>query len=377
MEEALIQQLVSSEPHEIALKIIEGKRLSAEEGIKLYTDFSLAGLSLLATSVKMKKSGSWVFYNKNVHLEPTNICIYDCKFCSYSRKKGEEGSWDYSPEEIIEKAKEFQHKDITEVHITGGVHPDKDVYYYGKMIREIKTILPNVSIKAFTPIEIRYMSKMAGMNLTQGLSYLKSCGLQAMPGGGAEIFHPEIRNKICPEKGPAELWLETHRTAHQLGIPSNATMLYGHIEAFGHRIDHMHTIRTLQDETNGFSSFIPLKYRKQNNEMFSVGEKPTIEDLRNYAVSRIFLDNIPHIKAYWPMIGKSTAQLSLSFGVDDLDGTIDDTTKIYSMAGSEELHPGMTTQEIRTLILDAGFKAAERDTFYHVIHSNQDKINHG
>ena len=366
-EKLLIHQLEDSNINDIAIKVYNNERLSTNDGLRLYNDFGLSDLSLLASFVKEKLNGNHVFYNKNIHLEPTNICIYDCKFCSYSRKLGETGSWDYSIDDIIQIARDFQHKDITEVHITGGVHPDKDVYDYGKMIREIKNILPNVSIKAFTPIEIRYMCKKSGLSVPQGLSYLKSCGLQAMPGGGAEIFHAEIRNKICPEKGPAEIWLETHKTAHQLGIPSNATMLYGHVESYEHRVDHLLKIREIQDETNGFNAFIPLKYRKHNNDMFEVGELPMIEDLRNYAVSRIFLDNIPHLKAYWPMIGKSTAKIALSFGVDDLDGTIDDTTKIYTMAGSEETRPGMTTGEIRRLISHANYKPVERDTFYNPV----------
>lgn len=367
MEKAHIQQLAGTTLYEIALKIYHGERLSPEDGLKLYTDFGLSDLSLLATFVKQKMTGNKVFFNRNIHIEPTNICIYNCKFCSYSRKPGEAGSWDSTIGEIIAKAKKFQNKDITEVHITGGVHPDKDVYFYGKMTREIKNVLPNVSIKAFTPIEVKHMAKKAGMTVVKGLEYLKSCGLESLPGGGAEIFHPEIRNKICPEKGAAEVWIDVHKAAHRLGLASNATMLYGHVESHEHRMDHLMKLREIQDETNGFNAFIPLKYRKHNNDMFEVGELPVIEDLRNYAVSRIFLDNIPHLKAYWPMIGKSVAQLALSFGVDDLDGTIDDTTKIYSMAGSEESNPGMTTEQIRRLIVDAKYEPVERDTFYNEI----------
>lgn len=362
----LIEQAKPTE-RKIIQKVVDRKRLSFEEGGLLYEKIDLSMLSVLASFVKEKINGNKVYYNKNIHLEPTNICIYDCKFCSYSRKPGEAGSWDYSMGELISKAQEFQDKDIAEIHITGGVHPDKDVYFYGKMIQEIKKVLPTVSIKAFTPVEIKYMTKKAGMDVNSGLDYLKSCGLGSLPGGGAEIFHPEVRKKICPEKGPSALWIDIHKAAHRLNLPTNATMLYGHVENYKHRVDHLMKLREIQDETNGFNAFIPLKYRKHNNDMYEVGELPMIADLRNYAVSRIFLDNIPHLKAYWPMIGKSTAQLALSFGVDDLDGTIDDTTKIYSMAGSEESNPGMTTEQIRRLIVDAKYEPMERDTFYNEI----------
>jgi aminodeoxyfutalosine synthase len=258
---------------------------------------------------------------------------------------------------------------ITEIHIVGGVHPDRDVHFYAELLREIQRILPAVQIKAFTAVEIDAMCRFAGVEVKDGLMLLKEAGLVSMPGGGAEIFDEALREKICPDKTDSKGWLEIHRTAHQLGIPTNSTMLYGLLEDYSQRIDHLNRLRTLQDETGGFNAFIPLKFKHYNNRFSHVEESTTIEDLKNYAVSRIFLDNIPHLKAYWPMIGKKVAQLSLAFGVDDLDGTIDDTTKIYSMAGSEEQSPVATTGQLEEMIIGAGFIPVERDTLYNVIRS--------
>ena len=218
------------------------------------------------------------------------------------------------------------------------------------------------------------MIARAGCTIEEGLTLLKGYGLDSIPGGGAEIFDEELRKMICDEKSSSELWLRIHETAHRLGIPSNATMLYGHIETYAHRIDHMERLRNLQDKTHGFNAFIPLKYKKSNNSMSYLGEVNTIEDLRNYAVSRIYLDNFPHIKAYWPMTGKESAQLSLSFGADDMDGTIDDTTRIYSMAGSDEENPSMSTEEICRLISQAGFTPVERDSLYKPIMNSSSQL---
>ena len=268
---------------------------------------------------------------------------------------------------MMEIVKRFDNKDVTEVHIVGGVHPSHDLYYYGELIRKIRNYRPSLHIKAFSAIELDYMISKAGLTIEEGLGLLKDYGLDSIPGGGAEIFNEELRKKICDEKTSPDIWLTIHETAHKLGIPSNATILYGHIETFADRINHMERLRALQDKTGGFNSFIPLKYKMANNSMSYLGEVSIVEDLRNYAVSRIFLDNIPHIKAYWPMIGKETAQISLSFGADDFDGTIDDTTRIYSMAGAEEKNPAMTTDEIRKLISEAGFEPVERDSLYNRI----------
>jgi len=353
----------------IADKVTAGNRISGEEGLQLYNKAELSLLVFLSGIVRRRHNSNFAFFNRNFHIEPTNKCIYNCRFCSYHKPAGDPDSWEYSHDEMLEILKQFDNKDVTEVHIVGGVHPEYEIHYYGKLIEKIKKQRPGIHIKAFSAVELDYMITRSGMNVREGLEKLKNYGLDSIPGGGAEIFDNEIRSIICPEKTSAEKWLIIHETAHNLGIPSNATMLYGHIEKYSHRIDHMSRLRDLQDKTGGFNAFIPLKYKKANNSMSYLGEVSLIEDLRNYAVSRIFLDNIPHIKAYWPMIGRETAQLSLLFGADDLDGTIDDTTRIYSMAGSDEKNPEMTTDEICRLIREAGFVPVERDSLYNFINT--------
>ena len=352
---------------QIAGKIESGVRITPREGLILYEKAETPLLAILSSVVRKRKNGTAVYYNRNFHIEPTNRCIYNCLFCSYRKPAGDPESWDYSPDQILEIVKQFDNKKVTEVHIVGGVHPSHDLHYYGRLLQEIKLHRPSLHIKAFSAIELDYMIRKADMTIEEGLSQLKNYGLDSIPGGGAEIFDEELRGRICNEKTPSELWLYIHETAHKLGIQSNATMLYGHIETYAHRIDHMNRLRILQEKTDGFNAFIPLKFKSANNNMSYLGEVSIIEDLRNYAVARIFLDNIPHIKAYWPMTGKEAAQLSLSFGADDLDGTIDDTTKIYSMAGAEEQNPAMTSDEICRLIIEAGCQPVERDSLYNRI----------
>lgn len=349
-------------------KVEAGHPLSDEDALLLYESKNLGFLGALASLVRERLHGKVAYYNRNFHIEPTNICIYECAFCSFARKPGEEGSWEYSPEEIEAIAAKYVGTGVTEVHIVGGVHPKRGIEYYADIIRRIKRILPHIHVKAFTAVELKVMCARSRMSYEEGLLALKEAGLDSLPGGGAEIFHPEIRQKICATKASTEEWLEIHRTAHRLGIPSNATMLYGHIESYHHRIHHMRLLRELQAETGGFNCFIPLKYRKENNALSHIGEVSIIEDLKNYAVSRLYLHNIPHLKAYWPMIGRTAAQLSLSFGVDDLDGTINDTTKIYSMAGGEE-HPAMSKEELEHLISSAGYIPVERDSLYRPVQS--------
>ncbi|MCL4482356.1 MAG: aminofutalosine synthase MqnE [Bacteroidetes bacterium] len=361
------QSGISTEMIRMAEKVTSGERISIEEGILLYREGSLPYLAVLAEHVRHKINGKQVFFNRNIHLEPTNICINHCAFCSYRRKKGEEGCWEFGIDELVKMAADHQLSGITEIHIVGGVHPDRDVHFYADLLTGIKKILPQVQIKAFTAVEIDAMCRFASVTIKEGLGLLKNAGLVSMPGGGAEIFDEELRAKICPDKTGSAAWLDIHRTAHQLGIATNSTMLYGLLEDYTHRIDHLNRLRTLQDETGGFNAFIPLKFKHYNNRFSHIEESTTVEDLKNYAVSRIFLDNIPHLKAYWPMIGKQVAQLSLAFGVDDLDGTIDDTTRIYSMAGSEEQSPTASTEQLAEMIHGAGLVPVERDTLYNVI----------
>lgn len=351
----------------IAEKITSNIRITPEDGLFLFKKADLSLLGLLAGIVRRRHNGNLAYFNRNFHIEPTNICIYNCRFCSYHKPPGDPDSWEYSHEEMLDIVKRFDEKAVTEVHIVGGVHPTYDLHYWGSLIRKIKVYRPSIHVKAFSAIELDHMISLAGCTIEEGLKLLKGYGLDSIPGGGAEIFDEELRKIICDEKSSSELWLRIHETAHRLGIPSNATMLYGHIETYAHRINHMERLRSLQDKTNGFNAFIPLKYKKSNNSMSYLGEVTIIEDLRNYAISRIYLDNFPHIKAYWPMTGKECAQISLSFGTDDMDGTIDDTTRIYSMAGSTEENPVMSTEEISTLIRQSGFIPVERDSLYNPI----------
>jgi aminodeoxyfutalosine synthase len=358
----------TTELKNIADKVLSNQRITFEDGIHLFKNANLSYLATLANHVRENKNGNYVYFNRNFHVEPTNICVYACSFCAYSRliKQREEG-WELSIEQMMDIIKKYDEQEVTEVHITGGVIPKQDLNFYATLFKSIKAHRPNLHIKALTPVECHYIFKKAKITYEEGLKILKESGLNSMPGGGAEIFDKEIRDKIAGGKCSAEEWLSIHRIWHSLGMQSNATMLYGHIESFENRVDHLERLRQLQDETNGFNAFIPLKFRNGNNDMSHVPEVSIIEDLRNYAISRIYLDNFDHIKAYWAMIGRSTAQLSLNFGVDDIDGTIDDTTKIYSMAGAEEKTPKLTTQQLVDLITQVKRIPVERDTLYNVI----------
>ena len=352
---------------QIADIVLRGERIDATQAKVLWEEAPLWLLAHLATEAKRRKSGDKVFYNRNYHLEPTNICRFACRFCSYRRSKGEAGAWEYSLEDILRQVEERKGCGATEIHIVGGVHPDRDLYYYIKMISRIKAIEPKICIKAFTAVELHYMICKAGLTLEEGLRLLKEAGMESIPGGGAEIFDAEVRNKICPEKCSAEEWLALHEVAHRMGIDTNATMLYGHIESIDHRIDHLMQLRDLQDKTGGINAFIPLKFRCANNALEALGETSVVDDMRTLAMSRIVLDNVAHIKAYWVMYGKEVAELALSFGADDIDGTIEDSTKIYSMAGAKDQRPRLTIGEIEKMCAAAGYKAVERDTHYNII----------
>ncbi len=351
----------------ISKKVLNGERISLDDAILLYETADLGYLSMLANHIRETKNGDYVYFNKNFHIEPTNTCVFNCKFCSYHKVAGDPESWEMSLNEIIKLAEGYKGKNITEVHVVGGVHPKWDINYYGNIIQSIKKVLPDVHVKAFSAIELEYVIDKANLSYRDGMRLLKNFGLDSIPGGGAEIFDPEVREKICSDKATGEQWLDVHEAAHLEGIPSNATMLYGHIESYKHRAQHMEAIRNLQDKTGGFNCFIPLKFRAQNNKLGYLGEVGTVEDLRNFAVSRIFFDNITHLKAYWPMLGKQNTQLALSFGVDDIDGTIDDTTKIYSMAGAEDKKPAMTVEMLIDIIKGAGKSAVERDSLYKIV----------
>lgn len=355
---------------EIANKSLANERLDNNEGLYLFEQASLPWLGTLANAKRESLHKDYTYFNRNFHIEPTNVCVFSCNFCAYSKlyAKRDEG-WEMSVEQMMHIVKKYDNEPVTEVHIVGGVHPKMNLDFFCDLLQQIKEHRPDLHIKGFTAVELDYMFRKAKLSVKEGLEKLQHAGLQSLPGGGAEIFDASIRKQICEDKVDAQGWLEIHKTAHLLGMHSNATMLFGHIETFEHRIDHMDQLRTLQDETGGFNTFIPLKFRNKDNDMSHIKESSVIEEMKMYAVARIFIDNIKHLKAYWPMLGRENAQLSLSFGVNDMDGTIDDTTKIYSMAGSEEQNPSMSTEELVHLIKQAGRKPIERGTLYNVIKS--------
>ncbi|MBI2275107.1 MAG: aminofutalosine synthase MqnE [Chitinophagaceae bacterium] len=364
----IVSSVKDPQLQQIGQKILNKERISFDDGVALFEKGSLAYLGALANWVREEKHGNKTYFNRNFHIEPTNLCVFSCKFCSYSRLYAhKEEGWELSIDQMLDIVKSYDGQPVTEVHIVGGVHPKMTMEFFLELLRKIKAHRPDLHIKAFTPVELDYMFKKAKVSTEEGMRLAHEAGLDSLPGGGAEIFHPEIRTQICEDKVDADGWLHIHKTAHQLGMHSNATLLYGHIEKFWHRIDHMDRLRTLQDETGGFNTFIPLKFRNKDNDMSHVPESSIIEDMRMYAVSRLYMDNFPHIKAYWPMLGRQNAQLSLSFGVNDIDGTIDDSTKIYAMAGSEEQTPTMSTADLVTLIKQVKRQPVERGTLYNEI----------
>ncbi len=359
---------LSEDLKQIAEKVKAGQRITDEDCLLLFEKGSSGFVGSLANHIKERLHGDKVFFNRNFHIEPTNVCVFSCNFCSYSRLYAHrEDGWELSIEQMLDMVKKYDGIPVTEVHIVGGVHPKMDLQFFADLLKAIKSHRPDLHIKAFTAVEYDYMFRKAKVSVEEGLKFLIEAGLDSIPGGGAEIFAPEIREKICADKVNGDGWLKIHETAHKLGIYSNATILYGHIEKYEHRIDHMRRLRDLQDQTKGFNTFIPLKFRNADNDMSNVPETTHIEDMRMYAISRIYLDNFPHLKAYWPMLGRQNAQLTLSFGVDDIDGTIDDTTKIYSLAGAEEQTPTMSTEELVALIRQVNRTPVERDTLYNEI----------
>jgi len=376
-EKNSIEQVIEAEKNKslqsIGEKIFNQQRISENEGLLLFEKAGLPYVGALANFVRERLHGDKTYFNRNFHIEPTNVCVFSCAFCAYSRLYAhrEEG-WEFSAEQMMHIIKSYDGKPVTEVHIVGGVHPKLNLQFFIDIMKQIKAHRPDLHIKGYTAVELDYMFRKAKVSNDEGLELLHEAGLDSLPGGGAEIFHPEIRGQICADKINADGWLKIHETAHRLGMHSNATMLYGHIEKYWHRIDHMERLRKLQDETHGFNTFIPLKFRNKDNDMSNVPESTVVEDMKLYAVARLYMDNFPHLKAYWPMIGRQNAQLTLSFGVDDLDGTIDDSTKIYSMAGSEEQHPSLSTAQLVSLIKQAEREPVERDTLYNEIRNYKD-----
>lgn len=344
-------------------KILTGKRLTERDALQLFETDDLFSLGKLASLVAEKKNGKKAYFIRNRHVNPTNICVNRCRFCAFSRSKGQEGAFDLSLEEIIERIR--PHMDaahpISEVHIVGGLHPDWPLSYYLEMLTRIKQRFPKLHIKAFTAVEVDYLSRIGGLSLDKTLTTLKKNGLGSMPGGGAEIFDPAVRNRLCPEKISGTRWIEVMRAAHNAGIRTNATMLYGHIETFAHRVDHLLRLRRLQDATGGFQAFIPLAYHPKNTRIrgkYTSG----IDDLKTIAVSRLVLDNFAHVKAYWIMLGEKISQLALRFGADDIDGTIIEEKITHAAGGltAEQL----TADQLIHMIRKAGRIPVERDSFY-------------
>ena len=348
--------------------VLSGRRLTDDEALRLFEAKDLAAVGALADHVREARHGRLAFYNRNVHLNPTNVCVATCKFCSFARKDDQHASEGYtmSLDEAVGKVLEKRPLGITEVHIVAGLHPTLPWAYYTSLLGRIHAAWPELTIKAFTAIEYHYWSEKFGKTYEQVLTELREAGLRTIPGGGAEIFAPRVRRKICDDKATAEQWLEIHRTAHRLGLKSNATMLYGHIERLDERIDHMRRLRELQDETHGFQVFIPLAFHPEHNMIGKAYPKPTGYDaLRTLAVARLYLDNFDHVKAYWVSLGERLAQTALAFGVDDLDGTVLEE-RIYHMAGST-VPQALSERTLHDLIRAAGRVPAARDSLYNVL----------
>jgi len=349
-------------------KVLSAERLSEADGVRLFEARDLAALGALANHVREDRHGDLTFYNRNVHLNPSNVCVASCKFCSFARKDDQRASEGYtlSLDQAVEKVLSRRPLGVTEVHIVGGLHPDLSFDYYTELLSRLRRAWPALSIKAFTAVEIHFFAEKFGMTHEEVLRRLIEAGLDTLPGGGAEIFAPRVRRKICDDKATAEQWLAVHRTAHRLGVRTNATMLYGHIERLDERVDHMRRLRELQDETGGFQVFIPLAFHPDHNMIGKAYPKPTGYDaLRTLAVARLFLDNFDHLKAYWVSLGERLAQAALSFGVDDLDGTVLEE-RIYHMAGAT-VPQALSEGTLRKLIRAAGRVPAERDSLYRVL----------
>jgi aminodeoxyfutalosine synthase len=346
-------------------KVEAGVRLSVDDGLALEATDDLFELGALANLVRERYNGSFGYYNVNTHINPTNVCVFTCDFCAFRADLDEPKAYVMDRDQIVERAAQASARGATELHIVGGLHHKLPFQYYVDVVKRIKETAPEIHVKAYTAVEIEFFSKIARLSTEVVLKRLIDAGLGSLPGGGAEIFHPEVREQICGAKASTERWLDVHRTAHRLGLHSNATMLYGHIDRPIHRIDHLVRLRELQDETGGFQTFIPLAFHPDNSEMAHIPKPSGVMDLKTIAISRLMLDNFPHIKAYWVMLGLKIAQVALSFGADDIDGTVVHE-KIYHEAGAETPQE-VTVAEIRRLIAEAGRIPVERDTLYHEV----------
>jgi aminodeoxyfutalosine synthase len=347
-------------------KVEAGERLSLEDGLVLESpEAPLPEVGELANFVRERKNGNFAYYNINTHLNPTNVCVYRCVFCAFRSDLRDPKGYAMSDEQIVARGAEAVENGCTEMHIVGGLHHQRNYNWYVNIIRILHDAFPDLHLKAWTPVEIDWFCRLAKKPVRAILEDMIDAGLGSLPGGGAEIFHPEVRNQICEHKADSRRWFEVHRTAHELGLRSNCTMLYGHIEQPYHRIDHLIRLRELQDETGGFQTFIPLAFHPENTGLSHIKKPSSLVDLRTMAVSRLMLDNIPHMKAYWIMLGIGTAQVALSFGADDIDGTVRHEL-IYHDAGATTPEV-LSVDAIRRLITEAGREPVERDTLYHRI----------
>lgn len=346
----------------IAAKVEARERLSFEDGVILYRTSDLLGVGYLANRVRERLHGDTTFFNVNRHINPTDVCTASCRLCAFGKGVRDASAYTMSHEEVWHRAGEGWTESVTEFHIVGGLHPTLTLDWYCEMLRGLKKRFPQVHLKAFTMVEIGYFAKRAKLSIREVLERLKEAGMDSMPGGGAEVFHDRVRRIICDHKLTGDEWIDTARIAHQLGVHSNCTMLYGHIETEDDRVDHLLKLRGLQDETNGFQTFIPLAFHPANTALHHLPRTSGFDDIRNIAVSRLMLDNIPHIKAYWIMMTPEIAQIALRFGADDIDGTVVEE-KIYHDAGATTSQ-SLRRQDLLRLIREAGREPQERDTLY-------------
>jgi aminodeoxyfutalosine synthase len=367
MEELILSLIKDKKLFGIVEKVLSGERLSFEDGLALFKSSELSVLGLLANFVAEKKNGKFAYFNVNVHITPTNICVGTCKFCAFRKKKGESGAYELTVKEIVEKLKRYSEEisDLTEVHIVGGLHPDWSYEQFIEIVRAVKEEFPELHIKAYTAEEIKYIAKKGNKSVKDTLMDLIEAGLGSLPGGGGEIFSENVRHQICPDKITGDEYLEIHKTAHRLGLKTNATMLFGHIESYMDRVDHLLRLREAQDETGGFQTFIPLAFHPLNTEIPGAAYTTGIDELKTIAISRLILDNFPHIKAYWIMLGEKVAQIALQFGADDIDGTVreEDITQAAGAKAGEFL----PKSRLIKLIKEAGKIPVERDTLYNIL----------
>jgi len=352
---------------DILAKIKNNERLSSEDGIRLFKSPDLLAVGYLANIVRERKNDNLAYFIYNQHINYSNICTNLCKFCAFGKDKDSPQAYEMTVEEVRTKVRDRLSEPITEIHLVGGIHPDLPYSYYTDMLKAIKSVRPDVHIQAFTCVEIAHLAELSSQSLSDTLKDLMTAGLGSIPGGGAEVFSPRIRQLTCEKKLPGSGWLEVAKAAHSLGLKTNATMLYGHIETIEERIEHLDMLRKAQDESGGFLTFIPLAFHPKNTEMPDLSRTTGIDDLKNIAVARCFLDNFPHIKAYWIMIGPKMAQVALSFGADDVDGTVKEEI-ITHMAGADT-DQAMTREQLLRMIKEAGRKPIERDTLYNIIRS--------